>query len=369
MRGSADDHGQLADAMQAEKAVVGESDLDRRIAVRDALSGVAALPQMQRQAIFLSAVDGQTHDELASALGISNGAVRGLLYRARSTLRSAAAAITPQPLIAWASGGAGGVAPTAERAAELSAGGALGMTSVLVKGAVVAVTAGTLAIGGAVVHQRQHAVPKRTAGTSSAAVASSAGRPPSTAARALLTSATSLPRANTQAISGGGGAQTDAGLLHHGRRLAGRGARPTGRPPLQAPGASPLQQAQPEHGGSAGVAPEGRHGEAHRGLEANANLAENGHDGASSRPGDHNSEGTAGNGTQGSGAPAVGSGADGAGARGSGSDGSADGGGGPSPKGPGEPDQTIAGGDRPGGHRALAASAEPTGGRDTGGGS
>jgi DNA-directed RNA polymerase specialized sigma24 family protein len=73
MRRSVEDHGQLTDAMQAAKGAVGESDLDRRIAVRDALTDVAALPQMQRQAILLSAVEGQTHDELTSALGISHG--------------------------------------------------------------------------------------------------------------------------------------------------------------------------------------------------------------------------------------------------------------------------------------------------------
>ena len=61
---------------------------------------------MQRDAILLSAIDGRSHEEVASALGISSGAVRGLLYRARATLRSAAAAFTPGPLIGWASGGA-----------------------------------------------------------------------------------------------------------------------------------------------------------------------------------------------------------------------------------------------------------------------
>jgi RNA polymerase sigma factor (sigma-70 family) len=150
-------HSELTDALRAATVAVGESELERRIAVRDALGDVAALPSMQRQAIFLTAFDGQSHDEVASALGISHGALRGLLYRARSTLRSAAAALTPAPLLAWASGGGGAGGPTAERLAELtaSAGGA-GMAGLMVKGAVVAVSAGALATGASVVDRQHH---------------------------------------------------------------------------------------------------------------------------------------------------------------------------------------------------------------------
>jgi RNA polymerase sigma factor (sigma-70 family) len=156
MRGTAESHGELTEAVQARAALAGESNLERRIAVREALGEVAELPQMQRAAIFLTAVDGQTHDEVADALGISHGALRGLLYRARATLRGAAAALTPTPLLAWASNGTGAAAPSAERLAELTAGGGAGFAGVLLKGAVVAVTAGALATGAGVVanHER-----------------------------------------------------------------------------------------------------------------------------------------------------------------------------------------------------------------------
>lgn len=147
MRTAGEPHGELTDAVQADAALARESNLERTIAVREALGEVAELPQMQRQAIFLTAVDGQTHDEVASTLGITEGALRGLLYRARATLRSAAAALTPPPLLEWAAGG-GAAAPTAELAAG---GGAAGLAGVLLKGAVVAVTAGALATGASVV--------------------------------------------------------------------------------------------------------------------------------------------------------------------------------------------------------------------------
>jgi RNA polymerase sigma factor (sigma-70 family) len=207
IRGPAEGHAELTEAVHARAAVAGgESDLDRRIAVREALTNVASLPQMQRQAIFLSAVDGQSHDEVAAALGISQGAVRGLLYRARATLRSAAAALTPQPLIEWASGGAGASAPTAERLAELSAGGgAVGVTAMLVKGAVVVVTAGALATGATLAHRHHHSAPRQSARAASLApvgTPQSAGTEGSAATAGGLASASS-PSAQVRRRVGG----------------------------------------------------------------------------------------------------------------------------------------------------------------------
>lgn len=182
MRGPAGEaNGELTQAVQDRAGLASVSNLERTIAMRDALSDVAALPRMQQQAIFLTAVDGQSHDEVAGVLGISEGALRGLLYRARSTLRSAAAALTPPPVLAWAYAGAGSGGPTAERLAELSAGGgAAGMAGLLLKGAVVAVTAGALATGANVlsVHHRgarHHAAHTQAAQAASAVPVASAG--------------------------------------------------------------------------------------------------------------------------------------------------------------------------------------------------
>jgi RNA polymerase sigma factor (sigma-70 family) len=173
MRGPAGEaHGELTQAVEDRAGLAGVSNLERTIAMRDALSDVAALPRMQQQAIFLTAVDGQSHDEVADLLGISEGALRGLLYRARSTLRSAAAALTPPPLLAWASAGASSGAPTTERLAELSAGGgAAGVAGLFFKGAVVAVTAGAVATGTSV-HHRARPDAARAQGASSGLVAS-----------------------------------------------------------------------------------------------------------------------------------------------------------------------------------------------------
>ncbi|MGA8363449.1 MAG: RNA polymerase sigma factor, partial [Solirubrobacteraceae bacterium] len=79
-----------------------QEDLDRRIAVREALAGLAALPEMQREALLRTAVEGSSHRETARELGVSEPALRGLVYRARATLRAAAGAIVPPPLVGWA---------------------------------------------------------------------------------------------------------------------------------------------------------------------------------------------------------------------------------------------------------------------------
>jgi RNA polymerase sigma factor (sigma-70 family) len=187
MRGATEGHSELTESMQIEAALAGESELQRKMAVHEALTDVAALPQMQQQAIFLTAVDGQSHDEVAGVLGISEGALRGLLYRARASLRAAAAALTPPPLLEWAARGAEGAGPTAERIAELSSGGAAaGMAGLLVKGAVVAVTAGALATGATVVSS--HGPGDRSAAhrTSKAAAAATADRRPAVRDVALV---------------------------------------------------------------------------------------------------------------------------------------------------------------------------------------
>jgi RNA polymerase sigma factor (sigma-70 family) len=119
---------------------------------RDALGHVAALPEMQREAIVMTAIEGRSHQETAGLLGVSDGAVRGLVHRARTTLRSAAAALSPQGLLGLLAR-LGGDAPLAERSGEISAGGAAaGATGLFAKGAVVTALAGLLAAGGSIAH-------------------------------------------------------------------------------------------------------------------------------------------------------------------------------------------------------------------------
>jgi RNA polymerase sigma factor (sigma-70 family) len=180
MRSSPDILSPLDEAEGIDAAGSGVSDFERRLAVRSALSGVAALPAMQRDAILMSAVDGRSHEEVASALGVTDGAVRGLLYRARATLRAAAAAFTPAPLIGWVSTR---LAPAADRVVSLTAqGGTAELGGTLFKGAAVAVTAAVLVAGATQVpfhsaHARHHApgASTTTATTAAAARVAAAG--------------------------------------------------------------------------------------------------------------------------------------------------------------------------------------------------
>jgi RNA polymerase sigma factor (sigma-70 family) len=115
------------------------------LAGREALSGLVAgiksLPDAQREALVQREMEGRSHEEIAAALGASPGAVRGLIFRARSALRNVSGFLVPSSFVQWTlaasgSGVAGGVA---------AGGGA----SLLAK-AGLAATVGALAVGGGV---------------------------------------------------------------------------------------------------------------------------------------------------------------------------------------------------------------------------
>lgn len=119
---------------------------EAHLAYKETLAHVAALPELQRRAIVLTAFGGSSHEEAAATLGLSDGAVRGLVHRARTTLRRAAAAVVPSPVLAWAAARMARRSAFPERIAELSAGvGSAGAAGLLVKGGAIAVTAGVLA--------------------------------------------------------------------------------------------------------------------------------------------------------------------------------------------------------------------------------
>src|SRR5436853_5139524 len=91
-------------------------------------------------------MEGRSREEIAASLGLSEGAVRGLVHRARTTLRAAASAVTPVPVATWAAGGGRGTLPTAERIAELVAGaGSASLAGAAVKAGTVVAVSGALA--------------------------------------------------------------------------------------------------------------------------------------------------------------------------------------------------------------------------------
>src|SRR4051812_15560529 len=114
--------------------------------LRTVVAAVQELPERQRSAIVLQAGEGRSYDEIAVELGVSDGAVRQLLNRARNTLREAAAALTPTGLLARI-GSSGGEATVAERVAAAVAG--TGGGALLAKAGATLVVAGAVAGGAA----------------------------------------------------------------------------------------------------------------------------------------------------------------------------------------------------------------------------
>src|SRR3954451_5636450 len=138
LRVSGYDYAELEESLTP--AVAPQEEMERRAVVRQTLTGLAALPDRQREALRRIAIEGRSQEEVARELGVTEGAVRQLVHRARVTLRAAATAITPLPLARWAPGAGGTVSgPMAERIAEL-AGGA-GASAIVAKVGAVAVIA------------------------------------------------------------------------------------------------------------------------------------------------------------------------------------------------------------------------------------
>ena len=164
------DYAELRESLAG--GVVPEADAERKLVMRETLAGIAALPERQREALLKTAVEGRSHAEVAEEFGMSDAGVRQLVHRARVSLRAAATAITPMPLlnyaVAFASQG-GGEAP--RRIVELAAGaggvGAAGMGSAIVKGgAVIAVIAAVATPGGIGEHAARNAHEDAQAGES-----------------------------------------------------------------------------------------------------------------------------------------------------------------------------------------------------------
>jgi len=119
--------------------------LDARADVRLVLSALDALPARQREALVGSTVQGLSRAELAATLGVSEGAVRQLVHRARGAVRTAITSLTPYPVVRWLTGPAGS-APAGPPEVMIAT-GAAGAGGVVAKLGIVA-AAGAIAASG-----------------------------------------------------------------------------------------------------------------------------------------------------------------------------------------------------------------------------
>ena len=120
---------------------------ERSVGLRELVVAVQALPERQRSAILLRELEGRSYEEIATSLGVTDGAVRQLLNRARNTLRAAAAAVTPMPLVTRLAT-ADSADPIAARVAELVG---VGSGAMVMKVCATALVTGAVVGGAAVV--------------------------------------------------------------------------------------------------------------------------------------------------------------------------------------------------------------------------
>ncbi|MEA2305254.1 MAG: hypothetical protein QOH43_2534 [Solirubrobacteraceae bacterium] len=147
------DHVELQASLQG--GVLPQEEIERRTVVRETLAGLARLPELQRDVLLRTAVHGDSYDQVAHDLALPESTVRGMLHRARGTLRAAATAVTPGPLVAWAAA-AQPAAPAVHGMAEgLTVGGSAGLAGLGAKLAAVTVVAGGV-VGGLAGQQMGH---------------------------------------------------------------------------------------------------------------------------------------------------------------------------------------------------------------------
>ncbi|MGN6255479.1 MAG: RNA polymerase sigma factor [Solirubrobacterales bacterium] len=148
------DRAPLAEELPAEGLPGGRSaaaEVLAREELADLMQRLRALPEPQRAAIVMRELEGLSHEEIAAALGVTGGAARQVIYRARAALRDGLGLLIPVPLVralaehGGEAGRAGGAIAAGASASSASGatlgglgGGALkaGMATVLIAGAV-----------------------------------------------------------------------------------------------------------------------------------------------------------------------------------------------------------------------------------------
>jgi len=146
--------------------------LERREGVRELVGGLRRLPRQQREALVKRELEGRSHDEIAAELGVSRGAARQLIFRAREGLRVGLGSLLPMPVLRWLAESGGGDA-TVGVAAGAGGGALAAKAAVAVFAAGAAVTAGVAIDHGA----RPHSGPPEAAVRPAVALPGAGGAP------------------------------------------------------------------------------------------------------------------------------------------------------------------------------------------------
>ena len=267
----------------------------RREELAALIAGVQSLPGPQREAILKRELEGRSHDEIADSLATTPGAVRGLIYRARTALRDGIGLLIPVPVLR-ALLGSGPVGPEAAGAGGAAAAGlAAGGGGVAMKaGAALGVAVIAVGSGIAIEHRGSRSHETQAAGGGpprSGALAAGPGSARARDGRSLLASASA---------NRGSGSASDGS--HRGSENSGPGS-------ASGPGSS----SGPGSGG----------GSRHDSSGEGSGSRDSGHKGSSgSGAGSSGSSGSGSSGSGVSGSGSSGSGSSGSGSSGSGSSGS-----------------------------------------------
>jgi RNA polymerase sigma factor (sigma-70 family) len=125
---------ELAETLPGGRSAAAEA--EAREEIRDLMSRLQALPEPQRAALVMRELEGLSHEEIAAALGVSGGAARQAIFRARAALRGGLGLLMPMPVLR-ALADHGGDAVGAGVGAGVAAGALkVGMATVLVAGTV-----------------------------------------------------------------------------------------------------------------------------------------------------------------------------------------------------------------------------------------
>ncbi len=119
-------------------------ELEQREQLADLMTRLRELPEAQRAAIVMRELEGLGHDEIATALGLTDGGARQAIYRARQALRDGAGLLLPLPLLRLlidhgpdaAGAGAGGAIAAAGAGAGAGGAAKLGVVAVVLAGSV-----------------------------------------------------------------------------------------------------------------------------------------------------------------------------------------------------------------------------------------
>jgi RNA polymerase sigma factor (sigma-70 family) len=248
----------LAEAIAAGSNPAEE--LERREELADLMRRLRSLPEPQRAAIVMRELEGLSHEEIAAALGLSGGAARQAIYRARQALRNGLGLLLPLPLMRLlidhgseaAIAGVGGGATAAASGA--------GASIALKAGVVTVVLAGSVGTGIALQENRGHKDADATAAAATEQLAHQATTPlPSSPGEAIPSddSGSGDDRGDdgesrhggSGSNSGPGNADDDDGVVETGQS---RASDDSGR--------GPSSKSGPGHGHGPGDSQDDRHG-------------------------------------------------------------------------------------------------------------